>query len=111
MYRKPITRDVTIASGATVSNEIELRTYMLGGIITPAALTSTALTFQVSATKGGTYVPLYDSGGNQVSITVTTSRGYAITDSEADALAPWGFVKIVGGSAEGADRVLKLALK
>ena len=111
MYRKPISLVATIANGQTTSGEIELRDYALAAIVTPAALTSTAITFTVSATKGGTYVPLYDSAGNQVSVTVTTSRAYGITGEEADALAAFNFIKLVGGSAEGAARDIYLCLK
>lgn len=111
MYRKPISVTATIAAGGTTTGEIELRDYALAGFITPAALTSTAITFTVSATKGGTFVPLYTSAGNQVALTVTTSQAYGITGEEADALAPWNYIKLVGGSVEGAARSILLALK
>ena len=101
----------TIANGATTSDAISLLDQVAGGIITPAALTGTSLTFTVCNTVGGTYVALYDSDNNLVSMTVTVSRAYAFTGAEADALAPWPFVKIVSGSAEAAERSLVVCLK
>jgi len=101
----------TIANAGTTSDAIALLDRVIGGIITPAALTGTTLTFTVCNTADGTYVALYDSDNNQVSLTVTVSRAYGVTGPEADALAPWPFVKIVSGSAEGAARSLVVCLK
>jgi hypothetical protein len=101
----------TIASGGTTSEAIPLLDVAMAGFITPAALTGTAFTFTVCNTADGTFVALYDSEGNPVSVTVTTSRAYGLTGSEADALAPWPFAKIVSGSAEGGERSIVVCLK
>lgn len=111
MYTKPIVESVTIASGGTTSSVICARDATSYGLITPAALTSTAFTFTVCDTATGTFVTLMDSAGNTPSVTVTTSTGYAITGSEADALAPWAYFKLVGNSAEAAARTIKVCKK
>ena len=111
MYRKPRIETVTIALGDTTSEVIELRDYMLAGIILPAALTSTAITFTVSDARAGTFVGLYDSDGNVVSLAVGTSRAVGLSGAEADALAPFPFVKLVCGTAEAAARSILVALK
>jgi len=111
MYRKPVTLTATIAAGGTESQELELRDYQNIGLSTPAVLTSTALTFKVSATKGGTKLPLYDSDNALVSLTVTTSRAYGVSGVEADALAPWPFVVVVCGSAEAAGAAIQVVKK
>lgn len=110
-YKKPETRTVSIASGGTTSDMIPLGDYMLAGIITPSALTSTAITFTASDTKDGTFVAVYDSDGNQVSLTAAASRAIGLSGAEADALAPFQFVKVVCGTAEAAARTLTLCLK
>ena len=101
----------TIASGATTSDAISMLDSAMTGVISPAALTGTAFTFTACNAVDGTYVPVYDTEGNPVSITVTTSRAYGLSGSEADALAPWPFVKIVSGSAEGGDRSIIVCTK
>lgn len=99
---------VTILSGQTVSDAKDLANTTLCGIETPAALTSTAITFQGS-NDGTTYVPIKDSvSGAAISVTVTTSSGYSLNPSQ---FAGWRFIKVVGGSAEGADRIIKLCVR
>lgn len=111
MYKRPETRTAEIASGGTESGVINIQDYAIAGVITPSALTGTALTFKACATKDGTFVDVYDSDGNQVSATATASRAIGLSASEADALAPWQWVKIVSNASEGADRSLTLVLK
>lgn len=101
----------TIASGQTTSGEIDLKGGAMVGIITPSALTSTTMTFTASDKEGGTFVPVYDSEGNQINITVAASQAIALTGVDADALAPWSVIKLVGGSAEGADRTIYVKMK
>lgn len=110
-YQKPRLIEVTIANGATTSDVIDLNDRMVAGIITPAALTSTVITFVVSDARAGTFVPLYDSDNALVSLTVTTARAYGMSGVEADALAPFPYAKLVGGSTEGGTRVIKVLLK
>ena len=96
---------VTIASGGTTPTDpIAFSDSTLLSFISPAALTSITMTFTTAESADGTYVPVYDSAGNQVSVTITTSRSYSITGSEADALAPLAFIKPVLNAAEGAER-------
>lgn len=98
---------VTIANGGTTSAAIEARAYAIYGLIFPAALTSTAMTFTVAEKVDGTYTALYDSTGTAVSVTVAASRAFDLPS----ALASWPYFKIVLGSAEGAARTLYLVAK
>jgi hypothetical protein len=104
----------TIASGATTSDALDMGAGndALGGFcgfMTPATLTGTAFTFSVSV-DDSTYYPLYNAG-TQLSITVTTSRAYGFTADQRSTLAPWRFVKIVSGSAEGGARQIQAVIK
>lgn len=96
----------SIASGGTTSQAIGLPGLTLLGIQTPAALTGTALTFQVSH-DGNTWVPLYDDAATpaEISLTVTTSRAYSLDPSK---FAAWEWIKVVSGSAEAAARQIYL---
>ena len=97
-----------IANTATESQAIDTKGFALVGFFTPAALTGTTLTFESSLTLAGTYVPVYDSTNTQVSITVATSRYYAVDPKNFQGIR---FLKIKSGSAEGAARVITLSLK
>ncbi len=110
-YRKPATLDAIIPNSGTTSPALHLRDYVLVGIIVPAGLTSVTMTFTASDLIGGSYVPVYDSDGNQVSLVTAPSRAIGLSAAEADALAPFQFVKLVFGSAEGAERTIKVLKK
>lgn len=75
------TKTATIASGAALSGEIDLEGYLQGAIITPSTWTAAAITFVAASVSGGTFVPVRDSYGNEVSIpTVATgaANSYAV---------------------------------
>lgn len=110
-YVRPFTKSVTIASGGTTSEALPTSVGTILGFRTPATLTSTAVTFTGCATATGTFVPVYDSEGNQVSVTVTTSRGYTLSGSDADAILGHPFIKMVFGSAEGGDRSISVTIR
>jgi len=101
----------TIQTASTTSQEINLRGGTLCGLITPGTFTGTALTFTVSNTTGGTFVPLYDGvAGTQVSVTVTTSRAYALPPT---LFAGWQYVKVVSNAGANGDagRIVLLAVR
>ncbi len=99
---------ITVATSATTSAAVSLIGVTILGVITPSALTGTSLTFQVSSSAAGTYVPLYDSAGTQVSVTVAASRGYYLDPA---IFAGWRYVKLVSGSSEAADRTFTLFVR
>lgn len=111
-------RTVTIANGASQSGAISLGAYRLGGIIMPAAWTTAAITFLVCDTVDGTFVPLHDDVGTEVTIAaaaVAASRAIAI-DELAGSLAQWEWVRLRSGTTsaavnQAAARTLKLVLK
>lgn len=95
---------VTITSGQTVSAAIDLLGQVLCQIQIPAAFTGTTLTFQ-SSHDDSTYQALYNSGNIALSITVAAGRNYNIAPPD---FAGCRFLKLVSGSAEGADRAIRL---
>lgn len=111
MYVHPVIQTADIANGQTTSQALRVTGGVICGLITPAALTGTAITFTACDTVDGTFVPVYDSDGNQVSVAVAASRALGLSGTEADALAPWPFIKLVSGSAEGAAREIKVVLR
>lgn len=101
------TDTVTVTSGSTTSTPIWCQGMVPVGLITPAALTSTALTFQTSA-DGTTYNTLRATDGTARSYTVTTSSQYAA------APADWAgaeYIKVVCGSTEAGNRTITFILR
>ena len=99
---KPSTAQVTISSGGTVSSALELgvgRSVL--ALVTPAALTGTALSFQASV-DGSTYNTVTDEG-SAYSVTAAASRFISI---KPGLLVGARYIKVVSGSAEGADRTI-----
>lgn len=101
-----------IASGQTVSGEVDLRGMMLYMIQLPAAFTGTTLSFQVAEVptkEGGVYSNtakyLSTLAATAFTITGLTQGDCVIIPSTvvADGLGNC-MLKIVSGSAEGADR-------
>lgn len=74
-------KTATIASGASLSGAITMHQdqnpQVPVALEMPAAWTAASLTFAVSY-DGVTYLPLYDDGGSELTLTVSTSRHVAL---------------------------------
>lgn len=98
-----------IASGETVGVAVDLRGQRLVGIKTPAALTGVTLSFQAAEASDGTFVAVKHL--NTLAVTATTLTSVS-TDQHI--LLPFDkapancWLKLVSGSAEGADRTFYL---
>lgn len=64
---------VTIADTASLSDAEDLAGGALVGVITPATLAGTSLTFQASA-DGTNFYNLYNADGTEYTVTISTSR-------------------------------------
>lgn len=94
----------TISSGQTVSDNIQLKGFGMVGLIMPATLTSTTMTFNGSQ-DGTNFSSLYNVSGTQLSITVAASR--IILFSPGDFVGI-NYLQLVGGTAEGGDRTIQV---
>lgn len=110
-YVAPVTKTLTIANGGTTTEAFPMYHGTILGFQMPATFTGTAITFTGCATKGGTYVPVYDSDGNAVSVAVAASRGYTLSGAEADAVLGHNYIKLVSGSSEGAARSIVVTVR
>jgi hypothetical protein len=95
-----------IAINTTQSAAVPYRAYRGGGFATPAALTGTAVTFEVSQDGVG-WIALYSASNSPVSITVATSRAYPLPAE----LYGWHFFRFVSGTTETAARTILYSLK
>ena len=93
---------MVISSSGTTSTGVDTGENTFTGFITPAALTGTTFTFEVSI-DNSTWFPKYDKTNTQLSVTVGTSRAYYFPPQD---FASDNYVRIVSGSAEGAARTI-----
>ena len=115
MQRETHSIVVTIATGAAVSNIIDL-TWGAGlGLITPAALEATTkIGFKVAESQDATFLPLYDDANTLVEVTVTLNeaRAYALPDG----IFAWPYAQLWAEAAgvdmvQTADRDFTITLK
>lgn len=99
--------NLVITSGQTVSNATDLQGQALGALYIPAAFTGASITFQGSY-DNTTFMAIYNTANTAYSITVGTSRAYAINLAD---FAGFRYLKIVSASAEGADRTIILTTR
>ena len=117
---KVFSRDATIASGQSLSTEINLgEEYQVGiyqvlGVQMPSAWTTAAISFSVSA-DGETFSPLYWNGElYEIAAGEGASAGSAVS-LEPSAFAGWPYVKVLSGKHgtavnQAAARTLKIML-
>lgn len=99
---------VTIASGASLSAEINCRGRVPKRIIMPAAWTAANLTFQTGLVTGGSFTDKYDPAGTEYLVVAAAGREIPLP---YDAFAAIPFLKIRSGTAaaavlQAADRTL-----
>lgn len=102
--------DVTIPSGSAVTSRINLVGRVLTGIIMPANWTAASLTFQGHVGVDGTPQNIFDSAGNELSVTAAASRFIPINPVNFYGV---NFLIIRSGTSgaavnQAADRVLTL---
>ncbi len=104
-----------IANGASLSGEVDLEGQAVQAIQMPAAWTAANLTFVASDVTGGTFNPVHDDAGAEVTVTAAAARCIGL-DAVARELDGLRFVKVRSGTTgvpviQGADRTLTLVLK
>jgi hypothetical protein len=112
--RRVVFVDAVIASGASLSGAVPLRSYRLAGVIMSAAWTAASLTFQGSRSETGTYANVFD-GATEVAITVAAGQYQVLSQAQQEELVGLEFIKVRSGTsgtpvAQAADRVLTLVL-
>lgn len=93
----------TILNAATESDVVDCGLNRPCRLSIPAAFTGTAITFNVLASDGVTYQPLYNPGGTAYSITVAAGREVILPQAD---FAGVEIFKMVSNAAEAADRVI-----
>lgn len=105
--------DFTIASGASLSAGLNLNGMHGESIVMPAAWTAAGLSFSVSDTLGGTYLPLIDALGVEVTLTVAAAKSVVLP---LGLLRAHNFLKLKSGTSaapvnQAADRAVQLLVR
>ncbi len=109
------TTTATIANAASLSGEVDLEGQAVQAIQMPAAWTAANPTFTASSASGGTFDPVHDDAGAEVTVTAAASRTIGL-DAVARELDGLRFIKVRSGTAgvpvvQAAERILTLILK
>ena len=104
-----VTKLATIANGQTASDAVNTDTQLLSGILFPSAFTGSTVTFKFS-TDGSTWKDVKETDGSAVSYTVSADDVIRI-DPSGWAFASSGYIQVVSGSSEGAERKIKLIFR
>jgi len=115
--RKTTSVTMTIASGASLSDAIDMSAYASGEIIMPAAWTAADIGAHTSDAQAGTYQPKYDRY-NELSADVSidgpaAARNYIIPQDwfSAQWLKLWSHDGTGSNTNQGGDRSITLLLK
>ena len=100
---------IDISDNATISSAAQCDGLLLSGIVFPAAMTGTAVTFDF-AFDGSTWVDVVETDGTEVSYTVTAGDVVRV-DPSGWAFATAGSLRITSNATEAADRTINLIFK
>tara|TARA_R110002020_G_scaffold91245_1_gene221765 strand:- start:4564 stop:4896 length:333 start_codon:yes stop_codon:yes gene_type:complete len=104
-----VIKKATIAASATSSDAVDTDSLLLCGVIFPGTFQGTAITFKYS-TDGSTWMDVKETDGSAVSY--TASDGDVVrADPSGWAFASSGFLQIVSGSTESAQRIVHLIFR
>lgn len=97
---------IDISDNATTSSAAQCDGLLLSGIVFPAAMTGSTVTFDFSF-DGTNFVDVVETDGTEVSYTVTAGDVVRV-DPSGWAFASTGFLRVVSGSTEAASRKITL---
>lgn len=99
-YSKLTTVEVTIAKNGTTTDEIDLSRHLLVGIYMPDGWDAADITFTASYESDGTFIPLMDTGGNLVTLTVDSDDYISFTEAYMALINNAPFIKVVASAAQ-----------
>ena len=100
---------IDISDNANNSSAAQCGGLLLSGVVFPAAMTGTTVTFDFSF-DGTTWYDVKETDGSDVSYSVSAGDVVRV-DPSGWAFASAGYLRIVSGSSEAADRTINLIFK
>ena len=110
-FSKSIAKNAFIDVSGDANNSAGVNTdgMLLAGIIFPAAMTGSTITFDF-ATDNSTWVDVVETDGTEVQYTVSAGNVVRV-DPSGWAFASSGFIRVTSGSSEAADRNITLIFR
>lgn len=105
---------LTISSGQTTSDAVDISEDEFNGLLGSSAFSSTQLTFEVANSSNAvSWYPVYDSVGTRLTVVVSTNEARAYTSSTMHTvLKPYKWLRVVSGSTgEAAERAMFIVCK
>jgi hypothetical protein len=103
------TTSISVLSGQQTTTACDTGINQVVGFIFPSAVTSTTATISVSM-DGVDFNPLTDKDGVAIGLTGISANEFMILPPEVSYATP-RFIRLVLGSAEGADRVIEVVTR
>ena len=100
---------IDVSEDASNSTGVQADGLLLSGIVFPAAMTGTTVTFDFSF-DGSTWVDVVETDGTEVSYTVSAGNVTRV-DPSGWAFATAGFIRVTSDGTEAADRNIQLIFK
>ena len=100
---------IDISEDAVNSTGVQADGLLLSGLVFPAAMTGTAVTFDFSF-DGSTWVDVVETDGTEVTYTVSAGNVTRV-DPSGWAFATAGSVRVTSDGTEAADREIQLIFK
>jgi len=100
---------IDVSEDASNSTGVQTGGLLLSGIVFPATMTGTSVTFDFSF-DGTTWVDVVETDGTAVTYTVTAGDVVRV-DPSGWAFASAGFIRVTSNGTEAADRKIQLIFK
>ena len=100
---------IDVSDNATISSGVSTDGMLLTGLVFPAAMTGTEVTFDFSI-DGTNWYDVVETDGTAVTYTVTAGDAVRV-DPSGWAFASSGFIRVTSGRTETADRSIKLIFR
>ena len=100
---------IDVSEDASNSTGVQCDGLLLSGIVFPAAMTGTSVTFDF-AFDGSTWVDVVETDGTEVTYTVTAGDVVRV-DPSGWAFATAGSLRVTSNGTEAADRKIQLIFK
>ena len=100
---------IDISANANNSSAAQCDGLLLSGVVFPAAMTGSTITFDFSF-DGTTWYDVVETDGTEVSYAVSVGNVVRV-DPSGWAFAATGFLRVVSNGSEAADRTINLIFK
>jgi len=100
---------IDVSEDASNSEGVNVENMLLCGVVFPATMTGTGITFDYSV-DNSSWVDVFETDGTEVSYTVSAGNVVRI-DPSGWAFASNGYIRVTSDATEAADRKIKLLFR